>query len=214
MGALQFTSSPFLPLVTCEVVKSSLQYGVCEEASTAFASYAMLKVALEGDYSAGRYWADIVREIIKKYKAINKQSKKRDFPHFSARLCFVSDAKCYEKNIWLHTILILNFHLDFTAFWDRHMVLLPKRGLSWVYWTSSRCNENRRSWLCHVFFTVSLAIQDHGRREFVCCAKSCWGSNSTDGTCVFYHRLEAFRRLWYISPRFLIPFLFPPVQDS
>lgn len=99
MGALQFTSSPFLPLVTCEVVKSSLQYGVCEEASTAFASYAMLKVALEGDYSAGRYWADIVREIIKKYKSINKQTKKRDFPHFSARLCFVSDVKCYEKNI-------------------------------------------------------------------------------------------------------------------
>jgi hypothetical protein len=128
-GALQAKSSPFLPLVTCEVLKYTLQYGVCEEASTTFASYGMLKVALEGDYAAGRYWSDVVKEIIKKTKAINKQSKKRNFPHLGARLCFVSGPKCYQKSISLYTILILYFRLFLLAFWDRHMVLLSKRAL-------------------------------------------------------------------------------------
>ena len=44
-GVLLAKSSPFLMLVTCEVVKEySLHYGVCKETSTVFASYAMLEV--------------------------------------------------------------------------------------------------------------------------------------------------------------------------
>jgi len=68
-----FTSlSPFLPLVACEIVKMSLKHGVCHESSTAFAIFGSYKIALDGDYAAGRYWGEIVRAISKKLNAMKK----------------------------------------------------------------------------------------------------------------------------------------------
>jgi hypothetical protein len=42
-GAMMANLSPFLPLITAEIDKYSLQYGISEESTIAFANYASMK---------------------------------------------------------------------------------------------------------------------------------------------------------------------------
>ena len=105
-GAMMANSSPFLPLITAEIVKYSLQYGISEESTIAFATYASMKVTLEWDYLAGQYWSRIVKEIIKKHDAINTQYRKKSFTHFSARI------SCHWNiGIWFHCPIEISYQL-------------------------------------------------------------------------------------------------------
>ena len=61
-----WSSSPFLPLITCAVVNYSLQNGVYEESALSFACLGYFKIALLKDYKEGRYWANATKEVIKK----------------------------------------------------------------------------------------------------------------------------------------------------
>jgi len=60
------SGSPLFTLLVCEVVKHSLQHGVCHESAAPFARYAMLKIVHDGDYAAGKKWADVSRAVMKK----------------------------------------------------------------------------------------------------------------------------------------------------
>jgi len=63
------SASAFLPLISCELVKYALKHGICQESTVAFASYGMFKIFFEGDYAAGKKWADVVRAITEKHQS-------------------------------------------------------------------------------------------------------------------------------------------------
>ena len=105
-GAMIANSSPFLPLITSEIVKYSLQYGISEESTIAFQFFAAMKITFEWDYVAGQYWSGIVKQIIKKHDAINKQSKKKSFTHFSSRI-----SSLWNIDIWFHCPIEISYLL-------------------------------------------------------------------------------------------------------
>jgi len=59
-------NSPFLPLIASEIIKYSLQHGILSSTSTAFATFALFKIKLEGDYAASQKWATLAKAITKK----------------------------------------------------------------------------------------------------------------------------------------------------
>merc|ERR1712194_195009 len=65
--------SPFLPLIACVVVKYSLENGICEETTFAFATFSMFKI-VQGDYAEGKRWAQMTRGITKKYQSMKKSN--------------------------------------------------------------------------------------------------------------------------------------------
>jgi len=89
-------SSPFFPLITCAIVNYSLQNGVCKESACAFAFYGFLKLSLEGDYTAGKYWAGIVRAIVANQKTKNK-STSSSFQGIGQIIL------CIAIEIWFHS---------------------------------------------------------------------------------------------------------------
>lgn len=58
------------------MVLYSLQYGVCGESITAFASYAMLEVLIEENYSAAKRWSAIVSSVAEKFKTKKRSNLK------------------------------------------------------------------------------------------------------------------------------------------
>jgi len=61
-------SSPYLPHLTCEMVRYSLQnnfYGV--ESSVAFAGFAFFNIVMKNDYAEAKYWANIALEILNQW---------------------------------------------------------------------------------------------------------------------------------------------------
>lgn len=70
------SASPFLPLVSCELVKYSLQHGVCIESAVAFGSFGMFSIFFENDFATGKMMAEIVRAITKKLQSMNKTNRR------------------------------------------------------------------------------------------------------------------------------------------
>jgi len=68
------TTSPVLPLIACAMIKYSLENGICEESTFAFATFAILKINLEGNYTDAQQWAQVSRGIIKKYQSMKKSN--------------------------------------------------------------------------------------------------------------------------------------------
>mmetsp|Transcript_3889 Transcript_3889/g.8568 ORF Transcript_3889/g.8568 Transcript_3889/m.8568 type:complete len:1443 (+) Transcript_3889:166-4494(+) len=72
------SASPFLPLISCEILKYALKNGICQETAVAFASYGMFKIFFQGDYEEGKKWADVVRAITEEFQSSNS-SKGQNF---------------------------------------------------------------------------------------------------------------------------------------
>lgn len=52
-----------VPITCSEIIKYSLKHGIHKGASTAFATFGVLKIKLEKDYKAGRNWGAAARAI-------------------------------------------------------------------------------------------------------------------------------------------------------
>ena len=66
-----------VPLIACEIIKFSLQNGVCPDSAISFATFALFKIRFFEDYSGGKYWSDVARTIIKSNPNKNKDSEVR-----------------------------------------------------------------------------------------------------------------------------------------
>ena len=71
------TSSPFLPLVACEIVKYLLPNGFCPEAVCSVATIGVFVAMLHGDYHGGRFWTQLARKIIIRNRRKNRISEVR-----------------------------------------------------------------------------------------------------------------------------------------
>ena len=65
-----------MPVIACEIVKFSLQNGVCPESALSFATLAILKIRQE-DYLGGKYWCNLTRIIIQSNPNKHKSSEVR-----------------------------------------------------------------------------------------------------------------------------------------
>jgi len=84
------SSSPFLPLITCAVVNYSLQNGIYEESALSFACLGYFKIALLGDYTEARYWANASLNILKKSGISIAASRARIFLYGFVDCLYVS----------------------------------------------------------------------------------------------------------------------------
>ena len=61
-----------VPVMVHEAVSYSLTHGVSQESASIFASYAMMKIRLDGDYEGCKKWTNITRAVLEEFRARNQ----------------------------------------------------------------------------------------------------------------------------------------------
>jgi len=103
------STSPYLQTIICEMIKFSLEHGITEKSTLAFATFAMLKINIRRDYAGGRYWADITKKLVRKLHMINKSKRIKSFEIYPKMLLYL----CVD--IWFMpareiSLKLLNYH--------------------------------------------------------------------------------------------------------
>mmetsp|Transcript_31482 Transcript_31482/g.66661 ORF Transcript_31482/g.66661 Transcript_31482/m.66661 type:complete len:968 (+) Transcript_31482:45-2948(+) len=93
-------SSPYLPLLTFDFVRYSLKNKFCTtETAVAFASFGLFNIYLIQDYAAGKYWANIVLDMLKKARARSAYVRAKWIVHGHIMIWFIP-LKTTVKNLF------------------------------------------------------------------------------------------------------------------
>lgn len=87
-------SSPLMVLISCEIVKLSLENGCCLRSALSFASFATIQIALRNDYAGAKYWGELARKIIKNNRREIKHGVCVE-PYFLSELHLLSTVDIY-----------------------------------------------------------------------------------------------------------------------
>jgi len=115
------SSSPLLPLISCVIAKFSLEHGICEESAAAFAVLGMLKIFNQGDYTGGRYFANIMNEIAQ----IHEKKKKSSMLFLPKLLVYLSIEIWFLPPRTISKMLLTNYQQAIRKGWiDAAMISL------------------------------------------------------------------------------------------